>query len=40
MQVEGKIRGQAGFTLLMIDRGSARAHFGLKGFSRAQFTNF
>lgn len=39
-QIEGKIRGQAGSTLLIIDRGSAKAHLGLKNFSLAQLTNF
>ena len=39
-QVEGKIRGQAGSTLLIIDRGSAKAHLELKDFSPAQLTHF
>lgn len=39
-QVEAKIRGRAGSTLLIIDRGSAQAHLGLKDFSPAQLTRF
>jgi hypothetical protein len=39
-QVEAKIRGRAGSTLLIIDRGSAQAHLGLKDFTPAQLTRF
>ncbi|MGC2618946.1 MAG: outer membrane lipoprotein-sorting protein [Acidobacteriaceae bacterium] len=39
-QVEEKIRGQAGSTLLIIDHGSANAHLGLKDFSTTQLTEF
>ena len=39
-QVEAKIRGRAGSTLLIIDRGSAQAHLGLKDFSPTQLTHF
>jgi len=39
-QVEAKIRGQAGSTLLIIDHGSANAHLGLKDFSSTQLTEF
>lgn len=39
-QVEGKIRGQAGSTLLIIDRGSARANLALKDFAPEQLTRF
>ncbi len=39
-QVEAKIRGQAGSTLLIIDRGSPKAHLGLKDFSPTQLTHF
>lgn len=39
-QVEAKIRGHSGSTLLIIDRGSAKAHLDLKDFSSAQLTHF
>jgi hypothetical protein len=39
-QVEAKIRGRAGSTLLIIERGTPEAHLGLKGFSPAQLTHF
>lgn len=39
-QVEAKIHGRSGSTLLIIDRGSARAHLDLKDFSSAQITHF
>ncbi|MGA7241571.1 MAG: outer membrane lipoprotein-sorting protein [Terracidiphilus sp.] len=39
-QVEAKIRGHSGSTLLIIDRGSARAHLDLKDFNSAQLTHF
>jgi Outer membrane lipoprotein-sorting protein len=39
-QVEAKIRGRAGSTLLIIDRGSAQAHLALKDFGPAQLTHF
>lgn len=39
-QVEAKIRGRTGSTLLIIDRGSAQAHLALKDFSLAQLTHF
>jgi Outer membrane lipoprotein-sorting protein len=39
-QVEGKIRGQGGSTLLIIDRGSPKAHLELNDFSPAQLTHF
>lgn len=39
-QVEAKIRGQAGSTLLIIDRGTPKANLGLKDFSSAQLTHF
>jgi hypothetical protein len=39
-QVEAKIRGHSGSTLLLIDRGSAKAHLGLKDFSSVQLTQF
>jgi hypothetical protein len=39
-QVEAKIRGQAGSTLLVIDRGSAAANLTLKDFSPAQLVHF
>jgi Outer membrane lipoprotein-sorting protein len=39
-QVEAKIRGRAGSTLLIIDRGSAQAHLDLKDFTPAQLTRF
>jgi hypothetical protein len=39
-QVEGKIRGQAGSTLLIIDRGSTKANLGLGDFSPEQLTRF
>ncbi|MGD0292668.1 MAG: outer membrane lipoprotein-sorting protein [Terracidiphilus sp.] len=39
-QVEAKIRGQAGSTLLIIDHGAPRANLGLKDFNPAQMTHF
>jgi hypothetical protein len=39
-QIEAKIRGQAGSTLLVIDRGSPKANLSLKDFSLAQLTHF
>lgn len=39
-QLEVKIRGQAGSTLLIIDRGSAKAKLGLGDFSPEQLTRF
>jgi hypothetical protein len=39
-QIESKTRGQAGSTLLIIDRGTPRAKLGLKDFSPAQLTRF
>jgi Outer membrane lipoprotein-sorting protein len=39
-QVEAKIRGHSGSTLLVIDRGSAKAHLDLKDFSSAQLVHF
>jgi len=39
-QVESKIRGQGGSTLLIIDRGSAKANLGLGDFSPEQLTHF
>ena len=39
-QVEAKIHGSSGSTLLIIDRGNARAHLGLEDFSSAQLTHF
>jgi hypothetical protein len=39
-QVEAKLRGHAGSTLLIIDRGAPRANLGLKDFSPAQLTHF
>jgi hypothetical protein len=39
-QVEAKIRGQAGSTLLIIDRGTPKANLGLKDFSPAQLAHF
>jgi hypothetical protein len=39
-QVEAKIRGHAGSTLLIIDHGSAKAHLGLTDFSAAQLNHF
>jgi hypothetical protein len=39
-QIEGKIRGQAGSTLLIIDRGSTRANLQLSDFSPEQLTRF
>ena len=39
-QVEAKIRGHSGSTILIIDRGSAKAHLDLKDFSSAQLTHF
>jgi hypothetical protein len=39
-QVESKIRGEGGSTLLIIDRGSAKANLGLGDFSSEQLTRF
>lgn len=39
-QVEAKIRGQAGSTLLIIDRGTPKANLSVKDFSSAQLTHF
>jgi hypothetical protein len=39
-QVEVKIRGQAGSTLLIIDRGSTKANLELRDFSPEQLTRF
>jgi hypothetical protein len=39
-QVEGKIRGQAGSTLLIIDRGSTKANLDLKDFNSEELTRF
>jgi hypothetical protein len=39
-QVEAKIRGQAGSTLLIIDRGTPKANLSLKDFSLALLTQF
>jgi hypothetical protein len=39
-QVEAKIRGRAGSTLLIIDRGTPEAHLGSNDFSPAQLTHF
>ncbi|MGA9584818.1 MAG: outer membrane lipoprotein-sorting protein [Terracidiphilus sp.] len=39
-QVEAKIRGHSGSTLLIIDRGSAKANLALKDFNSAQLTHF
>jgi hypothetical protein len=39
-QVEAKIRGRAGSTLLIIDRGTPAAHLGPKDFGPAQLTHF
>lgn len=39
-QVEAKIRGQSGSTLLIIDRGTTKANLDLKAFSSEQLTHF
>lgn len=39
-QVEAKIRGRAGSTLLIVKRGSAKAHLSVKDFSSAQISHF
>jgi Outer membrane lipoprotein-sorting protein len=39
-QIEAKVRGQEGSTLLIIEHGSARAHLGAADFSPAQITHF
>jgi hypothetical protein len=39
-QVEGKIRGQAGSTLLIVDRGSTKANLGPTDFGPEQLTRF
>jgi hypothetical protein len=39
-QIEAKMRGQAGSTLLIIDRGTPKANLNLKDFNPAQLTHF
>jgi hypothetical protein len=39
-QIEAKTRGQAGSTLLIVDRGSAKANLGLGDFSPEKLTRF
>jgi Outer membrane lipoprotein-sorting protein len=39
-QVEAKVRGRAGSTRLIIDRGTPKAHLELKDFSPGQLTHF
>jgi Outer membrane lipoprotein-sorting protein len=39
-QVEAKVRGRAGSTLLVIDHGAAKAHLAMKDFDSAQLTHF
>ncbi len=39
-QVEAKLRGQSGSTLLIIEHGTPRAHLGSKDFSSEQLTKF
>jgi hypothetical protein len=39
-QVEVKTRGQAGSTLLIVDRGSAKANLSLADFGPEQLTHF
>jgi hypothetical protein len=39
-QVEVKLRGHAGSTLLIVDRGSAKANLGLADFGTTQLTHF
>ncbi len=39
-QIEVKTRGQAGSTLLIIDRGSAKANLSIADFNPAQLTRF
>lgn len=39
-QIEAKIRGRAGSTLLIVQRGSARANLGAKDFSPEQISHF
>jgi Outer membrane lipoprotein-sorting protein len=39
-QVEAKIRGRAGSTLFIVDRGSPQAHLGLQDFDSARLTHF
>lgn len=39
-QVEAKVRGRAGSTLLIVDRGNAKANLGLNDFSPAQIIQF
>jgi hypothetical protein len=39
-QIEAKMRGHAGSTLLIIDRGSPKANLGLKDFSTEQLMHF
>lgn len=39
-QIEAKVRGRSGSTLLVIDRGNAKAHLDLKDFSPEQLTHF
>jgi hypothetical protein len=39
-QIEAKIRGQAGSSLLIVDRGTPKANFSIKDFNPAQLTHF
>ncbi len=39
-QIEVKVRGQSGSTLLIIDRGSVKANLTLADFTPAQLTKF
>jgi hypothetical protein len=39
-QIEGKVRGQAGSTLLIIERGSAKANLKVDDFSNEHLTRF
>jgi hypothetical protein len=39
-QIESKLRGHAGSTLLIIDRGTPKANLSLKDFALAQLTHF
>ena len=39
-QVEAKIRGQSGSTLLIIDHGTTKANLDLKAFSSEQLIHF
>jgi hypothetical protein len=38
--VEAKVHGQAGSTLLIIDRGTPKANLSLKDFNTTQLTHF